>query len=100
MSDAPMLAVTSSRWTLSLSARQRRTRSGRSMAMARLSASATSSGLLGLTSSASPICRAAPANRDRISTPGSSGFWAATNSLATRFMPSRSGVTSPTRAAP
>ena len=38
------------------------------------------------------------AKRDRISTPGSLGSWAATYSLATRFMPSRRGVTSPTLA--
>jgi hypothetical protein len=75
---------------------QRRFRSGFSMARARFSASAISSGLLGLTIRALDICRAAPAKRDRISTPGSSGSWAATYSLATRFMPSRSGVTRPT----
>ena len=39
-------------------------------------------------------CSAAPAKRDSTSTPGSSGSCAATYSLATRFMPSRSGVTS------
>ena len=61
------------------------------MAVARLA------GSCGLTSSASSSCSAAPANSDRTSTPGSSGSCAATYSLATRFMPSRSGVTSPTR---
>ena len=61
-------------------------------------ASAISSGSYGLTISASVSSSAAPAKRDRISTPGSSGSWAATYSLATRFMPSRSGVTRPTRA--
>src|SRR6267154_375465 len=35
---------------------------------------------------------------NRFRTPGSSGSWAATYSLATRFMPSRNGVTRPTRA--
>ena len=48
---------------------------------------------------ASAISQAAPANCERTSTPGSFGSCAATYSLATRFMPSRSGVTSPTRAA-
>ena len=40
--------------------------------------------------------RAAPANCDSTSTPGSSGSCAATYSFATRFMPSRNGVTKPT----
>ena len=44
---------------------------------------------------AAVICSAAPANSDRTSTPGSSGRCAATYSFATRFMPSRSGVTRP-----
>src|SRR5438067_18918 len=43
-------AVTSSRWTLSNRALQRRIRSGLPMARARFRASAISSGLLGLTS--------------------------------------------------
>lgn len=68
------------------------------MESARFSASAISSGLLGFTSRASLSCWAAPANRDRISTPGFSGAWAATNSLATKFMPSRKGVTRATLA--
>ena len=42
------------------------------------------------------IACAAPANCDRTSTPGLSGSCAATYSFATRFIPSRSGVTSPT----
>ena len=62
-------------------------------------ASDSSSRLKGLTRSASPICSAAPAKRDRIRTPGSAGSWAATYSLATRFMPSRSAVISMTSAA-
>ncbi|MNC37263.1 hypothetical protein D3C75_858190 [compost metagenome] len=74
-------------------------RSFSGMVRAVLIASDNSSRLKGLTSRASPICSAAPAKRDRISTPGSSGFWAATYSLATRFMPSRRGVTRPTLAA-
>ena len=41
---------------------------------------------------------AAPAKRESTSTPGFSGDWAATYSLATRFIPSRNGVTNPTRA--
>ena len=49
------------------------------------------------TPGALPISSAAPANWDRISTPGSSGSCAATYSLATRFMPSRRGVTMPMR---
>ena len=36
-----------------------------------------------------------PAKGLRISTPGSESCWQATNSLATRFMPSRSGVIRP-----
>ena len=62
-------------------------------------ASATPSRSYGLTSSAPCISSAAPANSDSTSTPGFSGSCAATYSLATRFMPSRSGVTSPTEAA-
>ena len=42
---------------------------------------------------------AAPAKRERMSTPGSSAFCEATYSLATRFIPSRNGVTRPTAAA-
>ena len=61
-------------------------------------ASAMASGSNGLTISASVSSWAAPANFDSTSTPGSSSDWAATNSLATRFMPSRNGVTTPTRA--
>ena len=38
------------------------------------------------------------ARLDSTSAPGSSGFCAATNSFATRFMPSRTGVTTPTLA--
>src|SRR5215472_5684682 len=56
-------------------------------------ASEISSASNGLTMSASVSSSAAPAKRDRISTPGSLGSCAATYSLATRFMPSRSGVT-------
>ena len=68
-------------------------RSGCGIASAWAMASESSSRLNGLTIRASVICRAAPAKRDRIKTPGSSGFCAATYSLATRFMPSLSGVT-------
>ena len=50
----------------------------------------------GFTSSAVSSSLAAPANFDSTSTPGSAGFCAATYSLATRFMPSCSGVTTPT----
>ena len=39
---------------------------------------------------------AAPAKRERTRTPGSSGRWDARYSMATRFMPSRRGVTRPT----
>ena len=53
---------------------------------------------LGLTSNAPASSSAAPASVDSTSTPGSSGSWAATYSLATRFMPSRIGVTTPTPA--
>ena len=42
---------------------------------------------------------AAPASGDKMSTPGSVESCAATNSLATRFMPSRAGVTNATCAA-
>jgi hypothetical protein len=52
----------------------------------------------GLTCSASGISSAAPANSLRTSTPSPS-VRAAANSLATRFMPSRVGVTSMTEAA-
>ena len=69
------------------------------MVSARLRPSDTSSREYGLTITAAVIWRAAPAKRDSTSTPGSSGFCAATYSLATRFMPSRIGVTSPTWAA-
>ena len=50
----------------------------------------------GLTNSAASSCLAAPAKAERTRTPGSNGFCAATYSLATRFMPSCSGVTKPT----
>jgi len=50
----------------------------------------------GFTSSAVSSSLAAPANFDSTSTPGDSGFCAATYSLATRFMPSCNGVTTPT----
>src|SRR5690606_11496948 len=90
---------TSSARTPSISDRQRRRRSARDIPSARRIASAISSALCGLISSASVICSAAPAKRERISTPGSSGSCAATYSLATRFIPSRSGVTSPIRLA-
>ena len=69
------------------------------MDSARCRASAISSGLLGLTIRALFSWLAAPAKRESTSTPGSAGSWAATNSLATRFMPSRSGVTNATLAA-
>ena len=49
-------------------------------------------------STVAPVDAAAPANRERMSTPGSSASCAAMNSLATRFMPSRKGVTSAARA--
>ena len=54
---------------------------------------------LGLTRTASPNSLAAPVISLRISTPRPSAR-AATYSLATRFMPSRSGVTSITSLAP
>ena len=38
---------------------------------------------------------AAPAKRESISTPGLAGSWAATYSLATKFIPSLKGVTNP-----
>ncbi len=60
-------------------------------------APATASVSYGLTSSAACSSTAAPAKRERMSTPGSSASCAATYSLATRFMPSRSGVTSAAR---
>ncbi len=60
-------------------------------------ASAVASTSLGLTSSASRMVSAAPAILESTSTPGSS-TWQATYSFATRFMPSRSGVTSATSA--
>ena len=71
----------------------RELRSARSISSASWSAWATSSMLYGFTRSASVIVSAAPASRERISTPGSP-TWLTTYSLATRFMPSRSGVTS------
>ena len=52
----------------------------------------------GFTSSASGSSQAAPANSLSTSTPSPS-VREATNSLATRFIPSRSGVTSITSAA-
>ena len=76
--------------------RARRSSSG--IDSARLIANATASASYGLTSSAALHSCAAPAKRESTSTPGSSGSCAATYSFATRFMPSRSGVTSPTRA--
>src|SRR5713101_9408524 len=76
---------------------QRSMRSPSGMARASCMASAMPSMSIGLTSNASLSSRAAPAKEDSTSTPGSSGSCAATYSLATRFMPSRHGVTSPTR---
>src|SRR5205814_627559 len=64
---------------------------------ARCRASATSSTSNGFTSSASWSSSAAPAISESTRTPSSSSC-AATYSLATRFMPSRSGVTSATSA--
>ena len=86
------------RLTTAMAACQRCRRSSSGMVRARCIASAHWSISNGLTISALGNCAAAPAKRDRISTPVSSGFCAATYSLATRFMPSRNGVTSPTRA--
>ena len=57
------------------------------MVSARCIAAALCSMSYGLTISASASSRAAPVNCDRISTPCSSSR-AATNSFATRFMPS------------
>ena len=70
----------------------RRWRSSASMVQARWMASATPSMSYGLTSRA-PFCSwaAAPANSLRMSTPLFS-MEQAQNSLATRFMPSLSGV--------
>src|SRR5712671_4994484 len=53
----------------------------------------------GLTITASPSSRAAPAKQDSTRTPGSPAGCDATYSLATRFMPSRNGVTSAIRLA-
>ena len=50
----------------------------------------------GSSASRAVIRSAAPQNCDSTSTPGSAGSCAATYSFATRFMPSRSGVTRPT----
>ena len=75
----------------------RASRSSAGSESARCSASATPSTLYGLTRSASSIVSAAPAMRESTSTPGSA-TWHATNSFATRFIPSRSGVTSATAA--
>ena len=73
----------------------RERRSGSSMVSARCNASAVASTLYGLTRNASRMVSLAPANRESTSTPGSP-IWQATYSLATRFIPSRSGVTSAT----
>ena len=59
----------------------------------------TASTSYGLTQTAPSSSAAAPANSLSTSTPSSSTR-DATNSFATRFMPSRSGVTSITSAAP
>src|SRR5436189_206337 len=48
--------------------------------------------------SASLSSAAAPQKRESTRTPGSSSSWQARNSFATRFMPSRSGVTRHTSA--
>ena len=71
-------------------------RSSRGMARPRSSAAAIPTSSYGLTSNAASNSLAAPANCDSTSTPGSSGSCAATYSFATRFIPSRNGVTSPT----
>ena len=68
------------------------------MANASTMAAFTPSMSCGLTSSASFSSAAAPVNSESTSTPPRSGRLA-TYSLATRFMPSRSGVTSMTSAA-
>src|SRR4029077_418398 len=75
---------------------QRSRRSSRLMARPAAIARAMPSMSCGLTRSAASSSLAAPANEESTSTPGSNGFCAATYSLATRFMPSCSGVTSPT----
>ena len=61
-------------------------------------ASAKSSGANGFTGTTSESARAAPVNSDSSSTPASS-VREATNSLATRFMPSCSDDTTQTSAA-
>src|ERR1700730_11584752 len=78
---------------------QRSTRSPSGMARASCMASAMPSMSIGLTSKASVSSRAAPAKDESTRAPGFFGSCAATYSLATRFMPSRIGVTKPTRAA-
>ena len=80
------------------SARMRAWRSVPLNVSARAIVSAIASMSYGLTISASPSSSAAPANSLSTSTPSSSSR-DATNSFATRFMPSRSGVTSITSAA-
>ena len=75
----------------------REPRSSCPMARARWIASAVPSMSKGFTDRASRIVSEAPASCDRIRTPGSP-TWQATHSLATRFMPSRRGVTRATSA--
>jgi hypothetical protein len=77
---------------------QRSRRSSMGIASALTICSAILSTSCVLTRSAAWCCLAAPANVYSIRTPGSTGFCAAMNSLATRFMPSRKGVTKPTSA--
>ena len=81
-------------FTIIASQRMRRSVSGIENAVAMVRAMPSIS--CGLTNSAVSSSLAAPANFDSTSTPGSAGFWAATYSLATKFMPSFSGVTTPT----
>ena len=79
-------------------ARIRRCASRGEICTARMIAAFSPSVSCGLTSSALVSSRAAPVNSDSTSTPASS-WRQAMYSLATRFIPSRSGVTSMTSAA-
>ena len=87
-------AKTSLCTTRSWSGRMRSRRSSSSSRKARSITSAVRSSSMGLTRKASPISAAAPANSLSTSTPLPSGLQAQ-YSFATRFMPSRSGVTQP-----
>jgi V8-like Glu-specific endopeptidase len=90
-SRAQVTAVVLATTAASRRCRSRRSSSG--MRSARSRSSAMPSMCQGLVRTASASSTAAPAKRERTSTPGFAGSCAATYSLATRFMPSRSGVT-------